>query len=365
VARLADCVEAARASGGSVAAALLDVDGFRLLNDTHGHAAGDQALRTLVELVQAVAPPSIMLGRYGPDEILLIAPDSGTRELEALVGDVRAALAERSLTFVHTERMPLTISAGVAAHPAHGASVTVLLATLARALELAKAGGGDGLRLAGSEADANVGLSASFDVLQGLVFAVDTKDRYTKRHSEDVAGYAVFLARQLGLDAPSLDTIHTAGLLHDVGKIGIPDAVLRKPGRLSPEEFEVMKQHVALGDLVVRDLPDLDDVRAAIRHHHEQWDGRGYLDGLAAEDIPLIARILAVGDAFSAMTTTRPYRKALDVKEALRRLEGAAGTQLEARLVAAFIHGIETAPDAPLPEAARRSRIRQASARPA
>jgi HD-GYP domain-containing protein (c-di-GMP phosphodiesterase class II) len=140
-----------------------------------------------------------------------------------------------------------------------------------------------------------------------------------------------------------------AGLLHDVGKIGIPDHILRKPGSLTAAEYDVVKQHVALGNMIVRDLPDLDAVRAGIRFHHERWDGQGYLERLEGEAIPLIARILAVADAFSAMTTTRPYRKALTVEEALRRLGDAAGTQLEERLVVAFIDGIEHDPAPPLP----------------
>jgi HD-GYP domain-containing protein (c-di-GMP phosphodiesterase class II) len=118
---------------------------------------------------------------------------------------------------------------------------------------------------------------------------------------------------------------------------------------LTDAEFAIVRQHVALGDAIVRDLPDIDLVRAGIRHHHERWDGDGYLDRLAGEDIPLIARILAIGDAFSAMTTTRPYRKALDLREALRRLEDAAGSQLDEVFVTAFVEGIETADDAPLP----------------
>ena len=188
-------------------------------------------------------------------------------------------------------------------------------------------------------------------MLEGLILAVDTKDRYTKRHSEDVARYATFLAGRLGLDDEVLRTIQTAGLLHDIGKIGIPDHILRKPGKLTASEYDIVKQHVALGDMIVRDLPDLDQVRAGIRHHHERWDGDGYLDRLEGESIPVIARILAVADAFSAMTTTRPYRKALDLREALTRLGDAAGTQLEERLVVAFIEGMERAADAPLPGA--------------
>jgi diguanylate cyclase (GGDEF)-like protein len=361
VAHLAERIEADRRTGGTVVLALIDVDGFRLLNDNHGHTAGDEALRTVAALIREHAEEGTVIGRYGPDEFLLIGPESATTDLVASVERIREALAEQSLSFADSERLPLTISAGIATYPANGASVTVLLSTLGHTLEAAKASGGDAVRLADAEADARP--SSSFDVLQGLVFAVDTKDRYTKRHSEDVAGYAVFLARRLGLDDVVLDTIHTAGLLHDVGKIGIPDAVLRKPGRLTAEEFDVLKQHVALGDLIVRDVPQLDLVRAGIRHHHERWDGRGYLDELRAEEIPLIARILAVADAFSAMTTTRPYRKALDIREALRRIQDAAGTQLDERLVATFVEGLEEAPDAPLPGVEGRARLWTPTAR--
>jgi HD-GYP domain-containing protein (c-di-GMP phosphodiesterase class II) len=159
----------------------------------------------------------------------------------------------------------------------------------------------------------------------------------------------VFIARQVGLEEGFTETLRVAGLLHDVGKIGIPDPILRKPGRLTAEEFGILKQHVALGDSIVRDLPEIDLVRAGIRHHHERWDGKGYLGGLAGEVIPLVARILAVADTFSAMTTSRPYRKSLSLTEAMRRLGDAAGSQLDERLVGAFIRGMETAADAPIP----------------
>jgi HD-GYP domain-containing protein (c-di-GMP phosphodiesterase class II) len=207
--------------------------------------------------------------------------------------------------------------------------------------------------VAGTERTDDQTSAATFDVFQGLIIAVDTKDRYTKRHCEDVARYGTFIGEQLGLDAATISSIRTAGLLHDIGKIGIPDAILRKPGKLTQAEFEVVKQHVALGDMILRDLPDVDRIRAGVRHHHERWDGAGYLEALAGEDIPLIARILAVGDAFSAMTTTRPYRKALGVEEALVRLGDAAGTQLDESLVDVFIRGIESVPAAPLPSMER------------
>ncbi|HEY7589559.1 MAG TPA: diguanylate cyclase [Candidatus Limnocylindrales bacterium] len=347
VAHLARETERARPAGASLGVALLDIDNFRLLNDNHGHGAGDDALATVADLLAADLPEGIVRGRYGPDEFLLIAPPDLVDEIGPAVERLRAALATTSLQFESTERLPITISAGLATYPEHGASVTALLSAAAQALGEAKASGGDAVRTAGPEEDGAA--KSGFDVLQGLVIAVDTKDRYTKRHSEDVARYAVFIANQLGLEEELIRSIKAAGLLHDVGKIGIPDPILRKPGRLTDEEYAVVKQHVALGDMIVRDLPDSEIVRAGIRHHHERWDGGGYLDRLEGDGIPLVARILAVGDAFSAMTTTRPYRKALDVREALRRLEDAAGTQLDERLVKVFVEGLETADDPPLP----------------
>jgi diguanylate cyclase (GGDEF)-like protein len=345
VANLAVAVEDARARDGELAAALLDVDNFRLLNDTHGHPAGDDVLQRVAAVLTDA--PIAQVARYGPDEFLLIWSPASVADAEAGLAALRGRLAEIAVRFGESENLPVSVSIGIAGFPAHAASVSELLSAATVALQEAKASGGDGVRVA-QRAEQRTA-SSSFDVLQGLVIAVDTKDRYTKRHSEDVARYAVFLAQRLGLEEETLATIRTSGLLHDVGKIGIPDTLLRKPGKLTADEFDVFRQHVALGDAIVRDMPNLELVRAGIRHHHERWDGRGYLEGLSGEAIPLIGRIMAVADAFSAMTTTRPYRKALPIEEALKRLGDAAGSQLQEELVKAFIAGIETAPDAPMP----------------
>ena len=345
---LAGRIETARENQEPIAVALLDIDGFRLLNDTHGHAAGDAALTTVARLLGRLFDDNVVRGRYGPDEFLVIVDGARAGILEPLIERLQAMLASEALDIAPAERLPVTISAGISLYPTDAESVTGLLASAVQTLAEAKASGGDAIRVAGrlpvQSADAK-----TFDVFQGLIVAVDTKDRYTKRHCEDVARYALFLARLLGLDSDAVRTIRVAGLLHDVGKIGIPDAILRKPGRLTGDEHDVVKQHVALGDMIVRDLPNIDLIRAGVRHHHERWDGRGYLHALAGEDIPLVARILAVGDAFSAMTTTRPYRKALSVDEALRQLEDAAGTQLDESLVKLFVDGLRTDADAPLP----------------
>ena len=347
VADVAVRIEASRDTGEPLALALVDIDNFRLLNENHGHELGDETLHRVAAALVASVPPGATVGRYGPDEFLVVVGRDSIAALEPAMQDLRARLVDDGLDVGIEDRLPITISAGIASYPVDGDSLTAVLAVLARTLGAAKASGGDEVRIAQAEAANDT--SGSYDVLRGLVLAIDTKDRYTKRHSEDVARYAAFLAHRIGLDDAMVSTIQRAGVLHDVGKIGIPDAILHKPGRLTEEEFGIVKQHVALGDMIVRDVPDIDLVRAGIRHHHERWDGAGYLTGLAGEEIPLIARILAIGDAFSAMTTTRPYRKALSVTEALKRLGDAAGTQLDEDLVRSFIEGLETAPDAPLP----------------
>ena len=150
-------------------------------------------------------------------------------------------------------------------------------------------------------------------------------------------GYSLMIARELEMDRKSLRTIGVAALLHDVGKIGIPDSILRKPGRLTEQEFESVKQHPAMGAVIVGAVPGLEETLDAIRHHHERWDGSGYPFGLLGKEIPLIARLMAVADAFSAMTTDRPYRKGMDREKALSILEDGAGTQWAPECVAAFL----------------------------
>lgn len=345
-------IEAARNAGGSVGVAIIDVDNFKLLNDIHGHEVGDEVLTALAELVERHLPAGASGGRFGPDEFLIVGAAGRADDLVAAVDAIRASVSELVVRVPDHEQLPLTVSAAIARYPDDGMSANLVLAELVATLELAETSGGDQVVVCGARAEDETRTSA-FDVYQGLVFAIDTKDRYTKRHSEDVARYGIFLGRQLGLGDALLETIRTAGLLHDVGKIGIPDEILRKPSRLTAEEADAVKHHVALGDMIVRDLPGIDDIRAAVRHHHERWDGNGYLDALAGNDIPTIARIIAVADVFSAMTTSRPYRKALDLAEAIARLGDAAGSQLDERLVRVFLNGLETSADAPLPGADR------------
>ncbi|MFI6285356.1 HD-GYP domain-containing protein [Streptomyces sp. NPDC051018] len=177
--------------------------------------------------------------------------------------------------------------------------------------------------------------------LRALVQAVDLKDRYTRGHSERVGRASVLIARELRMDPERIERIRFAGILHDVGKLGVPTRVLRKEGPLTPEERRVIELHPEYGHEIVRGIGFLGEARAAILHHHERLDGTGYPHGLAGEQIPEFARVVAVADAFDAMTSTRSYRRARPVEAALRELERCAGTQFDPRMVTALVRALE------------------------
>ena len=181
-------------------------------------------------------------------------------------------------------------------------------------------------------------------MLNALVSAVDNKDRYTRKHSEDVLKYSLQIAQELGLDEGTLFQVKVAALLHDVGKIGVPDDILRKPGKLTDEEFAAIKQHPVMGAIMVNAVPGFEDTLDAVRFHHERWDGKGYPSGLSGDDIPLLGRLMAVADAYSAMTTDRPYRKAMGTDRADEILRGGAGTQWDPVCVEAFFRARRTDP---------------------
>jgi putative nucleotidyltransferase with HDIG domain len=235
----------------------------------------------------------------------------------------------------------LRLSIGIAAYPddADG-SHALLAASDARLYEAKRAGGRTveaGRDLHEPDGGAGEGDLAGFDMLSALVTAVDNKDRYTGEHSAQVATFACALADALGLSPATQRTLRLAGLLHDVGKIGVPDRVLRKPGKLDADEWEAMKQHVALSATLVRAVVPDQNVLAAVAHHHERWDGKGYPQGLAGAEVPLLGRIMIVADAVSAMAMDRPYRAGLSAQMIVAELRKGAGSQFDPALVEPFI----------------------------
>jgi len=176
-----------------------------------------------------------------------------------------------------------------------------------------------------------------YKTIKSIASALDAKDPYTHGHSMRVTLYSIILAKELNMPQSILETIETAGLLHDVGKIGVPESILCKPGKLTDEEFGMMKSHPNNSGKLVSNIKKLEQVIPGIKHHHERWDGRGYPDNLAGEDIPYIARIIAIADTYDAMTSTRSYRKALDHEVAIEEIEKCAGAQFDPELAKKFV----------------------------
>ena len=332
--------EALRSHNATGALAIIDVDNFRLLNDGYGYGAGDDTLRLVARELSRVAHSGQLYGRYGPDEFILADFGSKERRLMTTLNELQRVMGEASLRFDgSSDALPLTASMGVALAPRDGRQALVLIGVAQAALREAKTGGGSVVKVADpATMESLAAQNTTYGVFEGLILIIDAKDRYTKFHSEDVTSHALLLAEGIGVDDETRRLVRLSGLLHDIGKVGIPDAILRKPGPVTGEEYEIVKQHVALGDAMVGAVPALAEVRPGVRHHHERWDGNGYLDRLAGKQIPLIARILAVADAYSAMTTTRPYRKALSSDVALDRIAEAAGSQLDPELAERFIY---------------------------
>jgi HD-GYP domain-containing protein (c-di-GMP phosphodiesterase class II) len=181
-------------------------------------------------------------------------------------------------------------------------------------------------------------LSAMFlGTLEALTASIDAKDRYTCGHSRRVAHLTQALAEQIGLDEYTVARCHIAGLVHDVGKIGVPETVLTKPGKLTDDEFAWIRKHPEIGYRILKDIPQLSDVLPGVLHHHERWDGKGYPEGLSGEAIPLVARLIALADSFDAMSSTRTYRAAMSRDAVLKEIENCAGKQFDATLARAFI----------------------------
>jgi putative nucleotidyltransferase with HDIG domain len=188
------------------------------------------------------------------------------------------------------------------------------------------------------------------ETIRTLAAAIDAKDPYTRGHSERVASYAMAISRHLGLSQEEVFRVHIAAILHDVGKLGIRDGILNKPGGLSDEEFEVMRQHPAIGAQIMSPIRMLKDIIPGIRNHHETWDGTGYPDRLQGEQIPMVARIIGVSDTFDAMTTTRPYQQAMTLDYVLTKMRSMVGSRFDPKVIDAFTAAVnagDISPPAP------------------
>jgi diguanylate cyclase (GGDEF)-like protein/putative nucleotidyltransferase with HDIG domain len=339
--RIDEEMERARQNGKPLTIMLVDLDNFKLFNDVYGHPVGDRVLKTVSQCLRQSVRGTDFVGRYGGDEFMLVLPGTDCEHAMEVADRVLTRVAECEIV-VDGARLPLGTSLGVATFPQDAANKHELIAHVDSALYESKRCGGGTVRQAHAPRVDWLALQGNtFSTLEGLVQSVDAKDHYTRQHSEVVTEVALLLADQLNLSDETRRAVRIAGLLHDVGKIGIPDYVLKKPGKLTSEEYAIMQRHVHLSEMIIKDVPYLNDVLDAVAHHHERYDGMGYPYHKREEEIPLLGRIMAVADAYSAMCLDRPYRKALTWPEAREELLNGSGSQFDPRLVDLFIKAME------------------------
>lgn len=344
--RLEEEADRAQRGGTLLAIALLDIDNFKFFNDVYGHKVGDEVLQKVASALHTSSRSYDSLSRFGGDEFAVLMPCKGDETAAELAAQLRQRLAGVSYRpDGYDQAIPLGLSVGLALFPSEGAARNDVLELADERLRRSKTGGDDD----GYAESVRESLNRSregFSMLDALVTAVDNKDRYTRRHSEDVMRYCVEIADAMRLDADTRRLLEMAALIHDVGKIGVPDHILRKPGQLSDEEFAAVRQHPTMGAVIAEAVPGFAETLDAIRHHHERWDGQGYPGGLRGEDAPFMARVMAVADAFSAMTTDRPYRKGMPHDKALSILAEGSGVQWDPACVEAFLRARRAVPAA-------------------
>ncbi len=328
----------------SCALLFLDIDHFKALNDGYGHQAGDTVLREIAGSVRAMLRSVDALGRWGGEEFVAILPETDGEAALVVAERIRAAISMH--TFQVSSGVHITCSLGIAGFPGDGLERDRLVEVAGQALSAAKMLGRNQVRMvtdpvviametemvmAGSRQEMT--LSGTVDALTSMV---EAHDNYTGLHTRRVGELTIQLALALGLDASETYMIGLAGRLHDIGKITVPDAILLKPGRLTEEEWKMMRKHAAAGADIVSRIPSLRALAPIIHAHHEHWNGAGYPDGLVAEAIPLGARIITVVDAYEAITTDRPYQKARDASWAIFELRRCSGSQFDPRIVDAL-----------------------------
>jgi diguanylate cyclase (GGDEF)-like protein len=334
---LDEALQQARSHGSPLSVLVGDIDDFKLFNDTFGHPLGDEVLRLVAGVFRQTSGSSGTASRYGGDEFLVILPGTDKAAATAFAERLAAAIGEIEFQAKDGTRVPISLSLGLASFPEDTESKDHLLAVADAATYEAKRLGAIGRRGPHVVPAGEVQTNSVFGALDSLVQAIQYRDRYTKTHSDLVAEYAAKLALQAGLSDEAVRAIRIAGVLHDVGKLIVPDDILKKPGPLTAEEYDVIKRHPLVGEMLIREAPFLEDVIQAVGCHHENYDGSGYPRGLQGDGIPLLGRVMAVADAYSAMCLDRPYRRALSASEIIAELRAGAGTRFDPHLVQVFV----------------------------
>ena len=338
--RLERELAAASDSGGIVSLCFLDIDNFKRINDQYGHPAGDRVLAQIAARLRQGGEAF----RLGGDEFAVLLPGIEADMALGIAQSIVARIGESDLGPIGA----VTVSAGIATFPEHGRERESLIRLADGALYWAKEHGKNQVHIARPDV---VELSefhrvasgsdrvARFRAAASLARAVDSRDAYTGSHSERVAALSGRIASQLGRPSEEIELTRLAGSLHDLGKLAIPEEILRKPSALTEAERLVLERHPQIGYRMLESL-GVEPIAHWVLHHHERWDGAGYPDGLEGDAIPIGARIIFVADAFDAMTSNRLYRTPLTHEEALHEVERCAGTQFDPEVVQAFLAAV-------------------------
>ena len=351
----------------------IDVDDFKLYNQLYGVGEGDAALCRIGEAITHCVGESGTVFRTSGKIFAVLLPYQDTQRGRGLAREIGKRVAEINAVPERRRLKPLSVSAGICSAPYAASSAKELMDNADMAVYNAKQGGKDQIVIfrgasdlvpqhLAERTDAIVDriergdgeYRTALSMISALTAAIDAKDHYTYAHSKNVARYAATLAVATGLNDDQVRTIYAAGLLHDIGKISIPESILKKTGKLEPDEYQIMKDHVNNSIEMIRHLPEMDYLIPAVLGHHERWDGKGYPRGIAGEEIPVSARCLAIADVFDAMTTDRPYRKGLPLEFALEEMDKQAGKQLDPQLTPVFVRLIRSRSIPLSPQAAAR-----------
>lgn len=332
--------------GSTFSLVMIDIDFFKTFNDAYGHLAGDDVLAGIAKCIQNSIRNVDTAFRYGGEEFLVILPETLTEGAFLVAERIRQRIEQKEFV----GRVSVTASLGIASWPVDGMTKEEILDSADRALYTAKETGRNKtcvpLDIKKQGLAAIDAVSETQRIAVSMIFAlaatVDAKDHYTYGHSRKVSQYAVAMGRTMNLPADKIAVIRTAGLLHDIGKIGIPDSILNKDGALTEEEWVQIRAHPEMGVEILRYVAELANALPIILNHHERWDGSGYPSGIGGQQIPLEARLLAIADAYDAMTSLRPYHNQRSSQEAIEELKRCSGTNFDPELVEIFCKTIQS-----------------------
>jgi diguanylate cyclase (GGDEF)-like protein/PAS domain S-box-containing protein len=299
----------------------MDLDGLKLVNDTLGHGQGDDQLRACANILRDSMRASDIVARVGGDEFVALLPKTDLEAGEKIVNRIQSRID--SFNLEHKGKIPLGLSIGLACAEESGPDLNQAYKQADDLMYRDKLNRDDNSRS---------------QIMKALMAALEERDFITSGHAHRLEELCVRLGRKVNLSSSQLSDLNLLAQVHDLGKVGIPDHILFKPGPLSDQEWEIMRQHPEKGFRIAQSTTDLAGIADLILKHHERWDGKGYPLGLAGEDFPIECRILAIVDSFDAMTNDRPYRKAISVEQALKELMQWAGTQFDPDLVDLFVH---------------------------